>query len=194
MTKNNKKQKTPEVMSSSDSPSGYDTMARNYDDWEDLMSSSAEKPHDLSTTFKINESDKDGLASLDCTVYVYGKCTGGPVGYRHIVKLDKEGFPLYETYLNGKTGKSASVEIISLYVNPEGGTFYDPIDKKTKQAVRVTWTVRIADLHDAVPSQRSSRSPNNTSDSDDTDEQDYVRIITRNSSQNGLHDPVLVCG
>lgn len=38
--KTNETQETPEVMSSSDSPSSYGTMAQNYDDWQDVLSSS----------------------------------------------------------------------------------------------------------------------------------------------------------
>lgn len=44
MNQENTTQETPEVMSSSDSPSSYDIMAQNYDDWQQPLSSSAPPP------------------------------------------------------------------------------------------------------------------------------------------------------
>lgn len=152
------------------------------------MSSSAEKSHSVvPASFTFTVQDKDGLAPLECDVTIDGTCTGGPVGHRQIINIRERHTPFASDYHKkipptpGSSDKErhfvATAEIISVYAVPVGDCYYDPESKKTTQKVRVTWTAEVEDYHELGVGATG-----------------YLHTFTQDSSQNGMSDPVLVCG
>lgn len=176
--KKNTSQQPLEVISSSESPSNYETMVQNYNDWEDIMSSSVPRNTTVCTQLVLEFADTLNLAPLKCTVTIIGECTPGAPGKRRITNIDRVYSP--ESSTKSKNGEYAEIKITGVYLAPVGEAEYIEALKKTIQTVNVSWEGTITESTGGKKDSAGKLHP-------------AITPIYGTTGENGLDDPQLVC-